>query len=101
MEVANSSGSQEVIDPMKVAHRPLNLFPIRSGRRGGEGFGCAWVVISGPVDDSVAVRIAGLILPRANSSPRVDRRTRRRVLVVRDEAEETLVPALVFKTSGR
>jgi hypothetical protein len=77
------------VSPEASAVAP-NLFPIRSGRRGGEGFGCegfgcAWVVISGPVDDSVAVRIAGLILPRANSAPRVDRRTRRRVLVIRPE----------------
>jgi hypothetical protein len=71
--------------PMETATLPRNLFPIRSGRRGGEGFGCAWVVISGPVDDSVAVRIARLILPRADASPRVDRRTRRRVLVIRPE----------------
>ena len=67
------------------ATRPPNLFPIRSGRRGGEGFGCAWVLISGPVEDSVAVRVARLVLTRLASAPRVDRRTSRRVLVVRAE----------------
>jgi hypothetical protein len=69
----------------RPATRPPNLFPIRSGRRGGDGFGCAWVLISGPVEDSVAVRIARLVLPRSGSAPRVERRTRRRVLVVRPE----------------
>jgi hypothetical protein len=64
---------------------PPNLFPIRSGRRGGDGFGCAWVLISGPVDDSVAVLVARLVLPRSDSAPRVDRRTHRRVLVIRAE----------------
>jgi hypothetical protein len=36
---------------------PRNLSPIRSGRRVGEGSCCAWVLISGSVDDSVALRV--------------------------------------------
>src|SRR3954464_11317319 len=68
--------------------------PLRAGRRGDAARGLDWVIISGPISEDFALRIAGLCFPRPpvghgdgpacyRGRPEVARRTRRRTLVIR------------------
>jgi hypothetical protein len=85
---------------MSAAHAP----PLRVGHRGDALRGLDWLIISGPVSEEFALRIAGLCflgpaLDRGDGPacyrrrPEIARRTRRRTLVIQRHGEGEDAPA--------
>jgi hypothetical protein len=84
---------------MPDAHDP----PLREGHRGDATRGLDWVVISGPISEEFALRIASLCFfgPPVNHDngpacyrwrPQIARRTRRRTLVIQRHEESGGTP---------
>jgi hypothetical protein len=85
---------------MSDAHDP----PLRAGHRGEALRGLDWVVISGPISEDFALRIAGLCflgpaMDRGDGAacyrrrPEIARQTRRRTLVIQRHGEGEDAPA--------
>jgi hypothetical protein len=85
---------------MSDAHDP----PIRKGYRGDASRGLDWVVISGPISEAFALRIASLCLlgPAVDHGdgpacyrrrPEIERHTRRRTLVIQRHGDSQDGPA--------
>ena len=85
---------------MSDTHDP----PLREGRRGDAIRGLDWLVISGPITEGFALRIAGLCFlgPPVDHGdgpacyrrrPEIARRTRRRTLVIQRHGMGEGVPA--------
>jgi hypothetical protein len=94
---------------MSDTHAP----PLREGRRGDALRGLDWLVISGPITEGFALRLAGLCFlgPPVDHGdgpacyrrrPEIARRTRRRTLVIQRHGMGEGVPAEVthFRLAG-